>query len=320
MKYNIFFFVLFSLSSFASGPNMEGLFRNLSSGDATGNVQILKLRMVPLEIDGQKENSEESKYIKMVFSIEDSQVDLFQLEYKNANFSDSEVVRVRHFPSLNKVVMSDGNIERSIFYGLLSMFATNLSKPLVFVLRKLDPDFLLNSNILNEEQVRIYSKQRRHLVSVRSGATQASAPSPLRPATDDEKKKISETMNQDMYKKSENVNLVRENNNFYWQIKLSKIEALFSNKDFSILKLKIMQKESNYEYSFANYTMMSGESFLPQKIIYKNPNDKLFETQIFSFESVTATKQKIVERYKSLEEKSAKQKATANNSAMGLLY
>lgn len=320
MKYKIIIFLVFILNmSFLSAavPNMEGLFRNLSNNDFVGPGISLKIQ---IKEAGASSDAEGNKYLKLIFAVDDGQIDLLQVDYKSLSFLDPEILKLKHLSSFNKVAVSDSNVERAVFYSVFSMFSTNMSKPIVLLLKKIDSDFLLNSQIMNEEQVRLYSRQRRHLVAVKSGAILDTAPSPLRPQDEEDKRKIAEILNQDMFKKSNNVFLTKEGGPFFWKLKLKNIEGHFGADDITMQALKINYKENQYAYSFSGYTFFNSEILLPKFVNYKSSQGKDYEIQILSVESVGLSRQKIMEKYRPIEEKILKLKGQAQPHSLPFTY
>jgi len=231
----------------ASVPTMESLFRNGNNQDVSGNFVIIKLtvneetneeKLNQLKMKGEagelegsvKAENASPRYFKFIFSLEkDNVIQLLQVEYKTQNMEDNEAIAMRYVPNLLTEVSSDRHVERPLLYSLIAMLGLNDSIPVSVVIKKYEPNFVLNRDVLNREKKDLLVRYKSYLAATKNDSQiKDKIPSPIAPEQEEDKQKVADVISQDMYYKSDKVKLSRVNNEFVWRLELDKLTATFS--------------------------------------------------------------------------------------------
>lgn len=311
----------------ASYPSIEGLFRNSNNKDVQGNFSVLRL-----EIKEEKNNEASSEivkeisdkprtpdYIKYIFSTETNKAPkLLQIQYNHKKMMSNAIKRVAFFPNVSEVITSDENFDRGLFYSVLLMFGLNDSKVISDILKKEDVTFKKNTELMNQDKIALLEDYKKYLIEIKENTeSKDELESPLSPSNVDKLKEVKEILKSSMYKRSENLRLIRQNGKFYWKLELEKISALFDNDTHRILELDITSEEMSVKLKFANYMLLNGINEMPSDISYVTSRGKNFKIKILKYQNFENKGKKIEERaqrYKDLEQKIVKKEVTTEIS------
>ncbi|MDC0253889.1 hypothetical protein OAK75_03260 [Bacteriovoracales bacterium] len=315
MKRNYFIIlvmmILSSLSSWAAIPNAEGLFRNSNNQDLSGN--FVKVDVVLEEIFNNQEGEEnraskfKKKYLKYIFSIDkDKRVKLIQIEYFGKQMKEWEISNLTYFPNIFSKLKKDTNHPRILFYSQLMMFSLNDSRGMSIFLKKVDPDYDLNRNMINGEKIRLLKKYKRYLMAIRKNRDlKKKLSSPLYPSDDEKRLKLKEILGNRTYKETEKVTLIREGGKFYWSLALSKANALFENKSHRIKNFSVDIGDGSLDYEFGQFVSLNGIHEMPQNIYFRNSDKKKYRISFVSYKNFLSKhkKRRIVMRYREWKKK-----------------
>ncbi len=300
---------LFSLpASWGSIPTPEGLFRNANNQDLTANVVSLKFMVYNLGSSTEdRPVAKKGHYYKLVFAQGEESYDLSQLEFATGKIEESSAISGKFIPRVTRQLSTDSNQPRALFYGVLSMLALNSSKGVGLLFKKINKDFPFNDQLMNDDQLRLYSRQKRYL-SQSKGAQSPGTPTPFRPANEEERLKVNEILNADMYRKTEFVHLEKEGDRYFWKVKLDKIEGRFTNDDHRIEHLWVDTSQGPVEYDFSDYVLFDGIHELPKNIVIKDAQGQRYRIRMLSLVHGNNIEKRAQESAKSLD--SAKVRAT----------
>ena len=329
----IMIFLLISTSVLhAAIPTAEGLFRNGQNQDLNGNFVILSFIVEELPNQDLLKNNKVSdednetirntvqekraapKYVRLIFSLENEyRLDLLQLEYRDSSFKNDGLVRSIYIPGLLKRVQEDSSLENPFIYSILMMFALNDSRGIISLIKKHEPNFKQNDEIMNDEKLWLLNEYKKYLQTIREDEElKKDLISPLQPTDEEVKGKVNKIMNSNLYKKSENVKLVRHEGAFYWQVALEKMTALFSNEAHRLKELALNTPTGSIIINCGNYILFDGVHELPKIILYKNAQERTFRIKTVALKNFTNSGKKLFERAKDYKDQEEKQNARSD--------
>ena len=317
-------FVLFNLFvasqlSFGAFPTAEGLFRNGNNSDLTGNLIIVRLQIEEIEnrdlLDNLKilaneekvsslEDEEKipSQFLEFVFSIENEHtVEMIQVNYKKYSMKKASIEKVLYVPNLIRKMRQDSNYERLTFYSMMMMFVLNDSKGFGHLFKKINPAFRLNSEMMFDQKIYLLDKYKKHLAILKNssdGTGENEISSPLKPEQEEEKERVNEILSKNIYNRSEYIKLIRQDNRFYWQFAMDKINSLFYGDTHRIRHLSLVVPPNTIEVSSGDYILFDGVHELPKKIIFKGVKEKVFNISMIYLRHYTNKGKTAFERYK----------------------
>lgn len=348
MKFKIFIAsVLFSFASFASIPTVEGLFRNAHNADIDGNTAAVSFTiesmrdvqktqeagmsglLAPVNENKAKENEEFKKkigYYKLIFTLEENRATpMLQVRYAGVGMSPSEVVDTFVVPDLESHVKREKVLEKQFFYSLIQMFVLNSSSGFNSLLKKEVQNYRSNKDLIDPEKKRLYEKYMTYLKRVKElkeEEKKEELESPMKPEDEDEKEKVEKIRSRRFYGDYGNVKLTREGEKFFWNVDLIGMEALFTQEEHRLKKLRLETLQGALEVSVANYVLMDGTHELPQKVIMDHPEYGRYQVTFMStqdFESKSTSFSDRVKEYREWQENNLKQKTVEQRDALSVI-
>lgn len=297
-KIIIFGLFIRSLSLFASVPTMEGLFRNGANENLTGNLFTLDLLVTEQPKIQETEEKPKENFLKLIFfQEEDKTVNLFQFQYLDSSMSDKKIAHFTKVPNHSHKLKNDSNVERAVFFSILNMIGLNNSGPITSILRKYNADFKYNREILNGEKMALYRNYRGYL----SDKDKASKESPMNPIKPEDKLRVDELIKSSLYKDTGNVKLIKRDGIYYWQVNLSRANALFSNENHFIKEMKLLVLKGSIELDFDDFSSISGTQMLPGQIMIKDSNERFYKVRIIDYKISQTSSAKLEEKYKDIQ-------------------
>lgn len=275
-------------SAFAM-PTAEGLFRNVSNKEPTGNLIVVTAQVEPMEMP-LKENSlisaplttEEQvplmpAYYKWLISLErENHIDVIQVTYNNGDLKDNHVKSTRYLPDLKKIVGSDSSLERSLFYGLLSMFVLNESEIIGGIMSKYAQGYASNKELMSREKLNLYYRYKDYLEKRQDNEALVS---PLEPEDVEKVQVVKETMAAPMYRDAGNVKLTRADGELVWKVDLKSVMAYFSNEGHRLKRLEYQSPLGDLKLMADDYVLFNGTHELPKTVIIKDMAQKSWKVR-----------------------------------------
>jgi len=300
-----------STMAFASIPTEEGLLRNLNNQSINGNTVTLKLAVVKQE--ESKTTTEELEYYKLVLTNEENP-QVFQIKYSNSQMLLNQIVDLKYISNLSQQIRSDKNIDRNIFYSALALISLNNSTPFENTLAKNGVNIVKNKNLINEEKMKLLRQYRSYL-STNKGKGEVN--SPLNPTDPAVRSKNLEVFKENTYKKSGNIKLVRENNEFFWRADWKSLVGLFSNEERRLRSIKFNNSEIETSIDLSDYVSFNGVNEIPKNIYIKDLSGQNFKVQIYAEEVKSSNKEKsLLERFEEAKKQAPKNLENENKSFM----
>jgi hypothetical protein len=123
--------------------------------------------------------------------------------------------------------------------------------------------------------------------------------SPLNPTDLEEKGKVLDLMKKNIYQKTNQVKLVKTQNEFRWNVDLGTINAEFSNEGHRLKKFNL-QSNGNIEVTTGDHVLFNGIHELPKVIIFKSSNDRVYKIRFLSLKHYQSYKKSFSKAIKNL--------------------
>ncbi len=287
-------------------PTMEGLFRNVNSADVEGELTLVRFMVEELKNEGvlkqvkveeatetsnvqplMMEEKSEPKFIKLLLSKEkDDRIGLVQLEFKDNKMNNNEVTRVEYFGDIVKQVITEPSLSKKLFYSLILMYTMNDSRSISDTLKKIDMDFKTNKESIDKEKMDFLKKYKNYLEAIkRDPDLKESVPNPLKPESEEEREFVKKLERSSIYTNSEKIKLVRKENEFFWELGLNNINALFENKTGRLNRLKLSFLGGDIDVRANDYLLFNGVHELPKNIIIRNSDQRLYRIVMIDYKN-----------------------------------
>ncbi len=344
-----FLFLAISVQTYAAYPTVEGLFRNGNNKDLIGDFIVVKamieevqneeiLRRIKVsegdEIVAKVFTHKElaPQFIKLIYSIEgENRADLLKVRYSDSKMKKSSLKSSQFVKGVRRLIRKDEDYERGLFNSILLMLIMNESKEIVSVLHNLGITLPTNLMMMNSEKITLMDEYKKYLMAIREDASlKEELISPLKPVDEDEKTRVEELSKSNMYKRSENISLVKERNKFYWKLKHGNFEAYFRNGKHRLDRLQAEINGKLFTVNCGEYVLFNGVHELPTQILIKDTKERVYKMKLLTLSNFVNKGKKLHERardYKGLEEEINKKiKGTRDQvqedpeTIFGLLY
>jgi len=319
--------LFFSSNLFSAYPTAEDLFKNTGNQEVAGNQIILKFQVeesdekkIKNELDGDlaskdelkteipealstdKQDKLETKYLTWTFSLKkENKIELFQAVYSDSLMKNPHLELINYLGDYHGKIRDDNNLERSLFYAIISSLVLNDSRGMVEFLTKHEPTFLSNNMLLNRDKIK-YLEKYKSLLAERKDKN---LPVPT-PSTDEDsstkKKQMDEMMSMSMYQKNNQVSLQRLEGNFFWMVNLPTFKAYYKNENRDLYKVDFNKDTANVTTIMGNYMLFDGIHQLPKRILFKTTNGRNFIIRILELKhaSQSADLSKLNDQYKKI--------------------
>lgn len=289
----LIYIALMSTSTYAI-PTIEGLFRNVSNKEVSGNLLVVtaqieifeqplsenKLIVAPLvtSTEGQEENNiSQPRYVKWLISLErENLIDVIQVSYKDATMKTVAPEGTRYFPDFKKMVLADNSLERSLFYSLLTVLTLNESEFMGAFMSKYAQGYVTNKELMSREKINLYYRYKEYLEKRQDDE---SLRSPLDPEETEKAQQVKELIDSPMYRDAGNVRLVKSNGQLAWRADLKNMQAYFSNEIHRLKQIDYQSPLGDLKLVLDDYVLFNGAHELPKNLIFKDMAQKTWRVR-----------------------------------------
>lgn len=309
---------LYPLTTLASTPTMEGLFRNGANAEMGGEVITLRvmfeeksndLLMERLKIEGNEAKLQEmlrlermpTKYLELILVPEGSRnYDGLISEHSSRSF-DSSLVRAEFYPGFTSRLKKDSNVSRNLLFATILMLGANESDPMVKLVKSYNKDFEYNRDVMNSDKIALLKRYQKYLAVTKDDRTmRAEMESPMNPTDETKKQYVHSVDKSRMYRISNNVKLIRENSLFFWLVSLERLQARFFNDTHQLDFLKMNVGEGQLEITSSDYILLEGRFRVPRYFMFKDLNDRLYKVSFVSIKTGAKNSFKMTERHEKM--------------------
>lgn len=272
----------FSMAAHASVPTEEGLLKNLNNAEIPGQYITVKMMVQSLT------ETDKSEYVKLQISLDNpNAVSVLQTIYSNGQMMNSQIKSVKYIPDLLAQIKREIAPEKSMFYGVLMMLTTNRSQGVEAFLEKNGVSVVKNKAILNEEKIKLLRAYRSHLVNNKG---RGDAGSPLNPEDPKAKEKVLDVFRSNTFKRAQNIELVKKDNEFMWKVDWKSAQGYFSNEERQFRAMDYNTSDTQVKLEANNYLLFNGTNELPKFMNVKDSAGQLYKIQTLGMDVKRADK------------------------------
>lgn len=283
--------LILSFGAMASVPTEEGLLKNLNNAELPGQFITVKMMVQSLT------EADKSEYVKLQLTLDNpNTIGLLQTIYSNGQMLNSQIKSVKYFPDLLTQIKKEKAPEKSMFYAVLMMLTTNRSQGVEAFLEKNGVSIVKNKNILNEEKIKLLRAYRSHLINNKG---KGDAGSPLNPEDPKAKERVLEVFRSNTFKRAQNIELVKKDNEFMWKVDWKSAQGYFSNEERQFRALDYNTPDSQIKLEASSYLLFNGTNELPKFMNVKDSAGQLYKIQTLGMDVKRADK-RLVDSYEEL--------------------
>ncbi|MCY4644597.1 MAG: hypothetical protein OXB88_08255 [Bacteriovoracales bacterium] len=311
----------FVLDSFSALVPMESLFRNASNGEIKRNSAALRLRVRELREENPFEESRLSRrqlwdrQYSIIFTKNkrNKNIEFLQVEYEGnpsgkKSIESLKVTRLYESKSFSRLLSGRKNqdLEKNFFWAAIAGIILNNSKIMNSFLKKTNADYKTNPEVVNQALKTIYRRYMGYLRKIKeSPELEATLISPLSPMDQEEKKKVRELLKMPFYMPTNKVSLIKEGDDFFLLLRLEKVLAKFTNKDFKLVELGYHDLIGDVSLKFFDYAPLFEGYTAPKNIIWSSVG-KRYHIQILSLKYVNYKSKTMAKMKKSFRQRYGK--------------
>lgn len=297
-----------SLAVQANIPTVEGLFRNGDNPELTGDTvalnvvieetqaQVESVEMVQMQeaqsTDEQPlERAKQQSFYKLIFSVTKGQpLSLIQVRYTGPQLETNQVIDVKYFENLERTFAQETSFNRLLTFSLISMHGLNRSTGFNELLKRFARDYKPNSELVNQEKRKLYSRYKQHLSEKSEG------PSPLAPEDPDQMTVVKEVLKSRFYDNTKKAKLIRTNNEFLWEVNLDTVKAQFSHDKRMLKKMNITNFNGEVQVDVGPYFAANGSFQLPSFILVKHSSGEEAKLSFSGYQDFNSRNKRFSER------------------------
>jgi hypothetical protein len=288
-----------SFSALSSVPTEEGLLKNLNNEGISGNIITIKALVQNtsgvLSAPPEAETASKADYYKFIISLENKNaVSLLQIGYTNSQMLNTQIRELKYIPDLLAAIKREKGLEKGMFYSVLVMLTTNQSQGIEAFLEKSGVQITRNKNILNEDKMKLLRSYRTYLANNKG---KGDASSPLNPSDRESKARVVELFRANTFQRSKNIELIKMENEFMWQVDWKAIKAYFSNEERRLRIIEFTFGSSVMRMTAKDYTQFNSINELPKFITFKDLQGLATKIQILGLDIKTNREKSLPERY-----------------------
>ena len=295
----------------SSIPTVEGLLRNGSNPDPSGEIILIKAL---IERDRQK--GEEHKregdatgdtalsplHVKFIFSLEvENRVQMIQALYNKGRMDVKDLSHVRYFPWFERSIARAFSPEQSIFYSLLNILGLNRSAAMINSLKRMDLNVQGNQEIFNHEKLALFNEYKKYLMAVKDNKElKNTLANPLYPQEEEDRERVAKVMNSSFFKEQETVSLKRESGGYFWLVEDRGFWAKFENETHRLKQMKLRGTKGEVVINVGEYLLFNGLHLLPKIVFFKTLDGITYKIRFTSLSHFTPRgkhKKKIRKRF-----------------------
>lgn len=295
-----------TLELFASVPTQEGLLRNVSNSEIDGTFINLKFSVKLLD------DSVPMEFVKLNLNIvSPKEISALQTIYSNAQMLKSQIISVKYIPNVVTAIKVEKTADRALYNSIILLLAANNPYGLKTFLEKNGASVETNAKVINEEKMALLKNYKNFLVKNKS---RSDVGSPLNPEDPKQKEKAVELFKSNTFKRAENIDLAKKDNEFMWKVDWKATQVFFSNENREFRVLEHSTTDAIFKVEATNYLLFNGVNTMPKFLNIRQSSGALARVQTIAQE-VKKTDKKPADLYYEL-----KDGANQKNSSFGFLF
>jgi hypothetical protein len=194
-------------------------------------------------------------------------------------------------------------IERDLFYATLLSLSVNSSTVFTGILANNDPSFKTNSDVVNNEKMRLLKKYKNYLQAVKNDpAIEKYSPSPLKPEGEEEKTKVNKILNSPVYLENTAIKLKKNDRNIVINLDMEYFNFNFANETHQFLDYTYKMDGKVLKMKFQPYVLYNGTHLLPRSIVYQVAQNGFYLIKFMKLRHFNVTKNFYQKKVKEIRE------------------
>lgn len=302
--------IFISLGARASIPTVEGLFRNGDNPELTGDTVALNVTIEEIQAQALTEDSEmvqmqapqmdeeqaskkvaQQSFYKLIFSVTKGQpLSMIQVRYTGPQLETNQVIDVKYYENLERTFAQETSFNRLLTFSLISMHGLNHSDGFNELLKRFARDYKPNSELVNQEKKKLYSKYKQHL------SEKSEEASPLAPEDPEQLTMVKEVLKSRFYDNTKKAKLIRTNNEFLWEVNLDTVKAQFSHDQRMLKKMNVTNFNGEVQVDIGPYFAANGNFQLPSFILVKHSTGEEAKISFSGYQDFNSRNKRFTER------------------------
>jgi ribosomal protein L7Ae-like RNA K-turn-binding protein len=219
----------------------------------------------------------------------------------NNTFGDTTLIDRQYYSNFSSHSMksSGEEVEKGLFFGMLRSMIFNDGVFLINYLKTLNVPVKLNNEIINRQKVEYLASYKQYLIAVnKDRINKRNMPNPLKPTDPALRDKIEAMMNEPMYVDQKMVSLISEEGKMGWLISASGFEAVVSQQERDIKRIKFKSNLGEFEINCRDYWLANGTHRMPKTIIVKDFKGEVFHVDVINMKHYLEKESDLINRLK----------------------
>lgn len=310
MKYLLGLLLLFICShSRAYVPTVESLLRHGSNPDVTANgvaVTLVVKKAGAAQAESKETNllssAKTEDFFKLYFTkVASDLMKVAQARFDNNTFGDATLIDRQYYSnfSSHSLKSSGEEVEKGIFFGVMRSMIFNDGVFLINYLKTLNVPVKLNNEIINRQKVEYLASYKQYLIAVnKDRSNKRNMPNPLKPTDPALREKIETVMNEPMYVDQKMVSLISEEGKMGWLISASGFEAVVSQQERDIMRIKFKSTLGEFEINCKDYWLANGTHRMPKTMVVKDFKGDVFQVDVINMKHYLEKESDLINRLK----------------------
>lgn len=281
IKIILLFFI--TTQALAYVPTVESLFRNGSNPDITMNGVSLTISVRRIQ-PGETVPSAAEDFYKIFFHKgQGDSLKVSQTKYMDNSFTESALVHKVHYNHFGANTLKSGveQVEKGLFYALLSSLALNNGSQMVNYLKFLGIPAKLNNEIINRQKIDVLASYKSYLAAInRDRNARKTEVNPLNPDDANARERVNQIMDESMYIDTKHVKLGKDEGSMAWLAMINSFEAVVSYQKREVQKIKYKISAGEFEVVCSEYWLANGTHQMPRYMKIKNFNGELYQVEV----------------------------------------
>lgn len=307
MKLLLFILItLLNVEVHAYIPTLDSLLRNGGNVDVANNTVVanLKIKYTPAQESEQATSpivqNEAFKFV--IYNEREDMPKMVQLQYVGGKVAKNNLfdIKVLPFHSLNSISRNKENIEQRLFYSILGVLLRNDAKLIIEFLREQGIRVPLNKELVNKDKERLLKDYRFYLKKNKENSTVADIKNPLRPADEEDRKKVDEIMRKPFLSPDGIVKRFKNGDYFNWMVETEQLFIGF-DQNHKLEELSLKTNEGKLRVTFGRFLLQGANFEFPEVINIEDFNGNKYEitlTRLRMFPDNSDSYFKRLKRYK----------------------
>jgi hypothetical protein len=260
--------VLFSLNSFAYRPSFEALLKNPNNPLMSKNTTVATIKVTEL-------GSDHSFFQRVVFS------DKISPDMMNLTTYYGNTTQLVHQANTNIWAVAQANPAAALIYSWLKIFTRNNPDWMLKFLRNSGVEIKKQEQNINHQKLGLINEYKNFVYRQRKNPKLTDDKSPLTSTERSRQREINDILNSPFYHNQEKADIIKKENQFFWQIQKNGYLAQFDLNNRRLETNDMTLGENQFSLVVGQYEPYEGSFEVPKQWGVAL-NDRRFKIEIIS--------------------------------------